>query len=106
MLLAPVSDGEPSASEGARRAAAGRGWTALLTCVCRAAADPDARSAPDAYALDAATSEAAATNAAIQNAELRRTAFLIAGDLSATRHDRPPPAVRLLDGAWFLFPLT
>src|SRR5215470_18703665 len=27
------------------------------------------------------------------------------GDLSATRHDRPPPLSRL-DGAWFLFPLT
>src|SRR5215831_9746413 len=26
-------------------------------------------------------------------------------DLSATRHDRPPPLSRV-DGAWFLFPLT
>src|SRR5215470_2373349 len=103
MSLAPVSDGDARAGEAARATAAERSWARLLRWVSRPAADPDAPGAPNAYVLDAATSEAEPTNVATQNAELRRTAFLIAGDLSATRHDRPPPAVRLLDGAWFLF---
>src|SRR5207244_13201447 len=46
---------------------------------------------PAAAVIDAATKDAAPRSAVIQYAELRRTALFIAGDLSATRHDRPPP---------------
>ncbi len=77
MSLEPVSDGEASAVAADLATGAWRG--------CGEAVDPAA-----AVAV-AATSDAAPTNAVTQNAELRRTAIPIAGDLSATRHDRPPP---------------
>src|SRR5690348_3582168 len=90
MSLAPVSAGEASAAAdlaaGPVRAgppAAPAAWRG-----CGPAVDPAAAVA------EAATSDAAPTNAVTQNAELRRTAIPIAGDLSATRHDRPPPLSR------------
>src|SRR5262249_47063396 len=75
--VAPVSAGEASAwpLTGAWLLAA---LPALLPVVL-----------PAARALEPATSDAAPTSAVIQNVEVRRTTALpIAGDLSATRHDR------------------
>src|SRR5262249_44937570 len=60
---------------------------------------------PAARALEPATSDAAPRSAVIQNVEVRRTTALpIAGDLSATRHDRPPP-LSDWDCASYLLPL-
>ena len=88
MSLAPVSDGEVRAAEAA----------AAVVTAPAVVTDPAVVSAPagvaglaDAAAAEAATSDAALATVMTQNTELRRTAILIAGDLSATRHDRPPP---------------
>jgi hypothetical protein len=101
MSLAPVSAGEASAAadlaagpvreDPPTAPAAWRG--------CGPAVDPAAAVA------EAATSDAAPTNAVTQKAELRRTAIPIAGDLSATRHDRPPPLSEWTALRTF-FPLT